>query len=95
MRRRIGGLSAIVASEKIGDGPIALGLSANKDLYQFFYTREGSKTVVLAEGETRYLSSEVAGGWTGVFFAMYATANGKKSKTPAYFDWFEYSPLDS
>ncbi|MBU4377032.1 MAG: glycoside hydrolase family 43 protein [Candidatus Omnitrophica bacterium] len=94
VRKRIGGLSAIVASEKIGEGAVTLGLSANKDLYQFFYLHKDSGNSVLAEGETRYLSSEVAGGWTGVFFAMYATGNGKKSKSPAYFDWFEYLPMD-
>jgi hypothetical protein len=44
----------------------------------------------LAQGETCYLSSEVARGFTGVYFAMYATGNGRVNATPAFFDWFEY-----
>jgi alpha-N-arabinofuranosidase len=41
--------------------------------------------------ETRYLSSEVAGGFTGVYLGMFASGNGKISTAPAGFDWFEYS----
>ncbi len=92
VRRRIGSLSAITARENTAAGPLILGIEADKDLYRFFYHRENRKAVILAEGETRYLSSEIAGGWTGVFFGIYATGNGRKAKTPAYFDWFEYSP---
>jgi xylan 1,4-beta-xylosidase len=45
----------------------------------------------LGEGETRYLSTEVAGGFTGVYLAMYASGNGKPCLGPADFDWFEYA----
>jgi xylan 1,4-beta-xylosidase len=48
----------------------------------------------IAYGETRYLSTEVAGGFTGVYFGLYATGNGQPSTTPAYFDYIEYAPLD-
>jgi xylan 1,4-beta-xylosidase len=48
----------------------------------------------LATGETRYLATEVAGGFTGVYFALYATGNGNASKSPAFFDWFDYHMLD-
>ncbi|WP_141561080.1 xylan 1,4-beta-xylosidase [Bacillus sp. AFS037270] len=32
-----------------------------------------------------------AGGFTVVFFGLYAAGNGQKKGTPAYFHWFEYS----
>lgn len=41
------------------------------------------------------LASEVAGGFTGVFIAMYATGNGTRSMSPAYFDWFDYEGTQS
>lgn len=44
---------------------------------------------VLAELDGRYLSTEVAGGFTGRMVGMVATGGG------AAFDWFEYEPLDS
>jgi alpha-N-arabinofuranosidase len=40
----------------------------------------------------RYLSSEVAGGFTGVYAGLYATGNGQPASTPAHFDWFDYEP---
>ncbi|MFV2172230.1 hypothetical protein ACFHW2_12410 [Actinomadura sp. LOL_016] len=39
------------------------------------------------------LSSQVAGGFTGVYIGLYATANGRASRNHADFDWFEYRPL--
>jgi alpha-N-arabinofuranosidase len=54
------------------------------------YGRSESDLWPLAEGETRYLSTEVASGFTGVYFAMYATGNGAPCAAPADFDWFEY-----
>ena len=47
----------------------------------------------LARGSTRYLSTEVAGGFTGVYLGMYATSNGQERTAPADFDWFEYHPI--
>jgi beta-xylosidase len=40
----------------------------------------------------RYLSSEVAGGFTGVYVGLYATGNGRPASAPAHFDWFDYEP---
>lgn len=94
VRRRIGGLESIVARENIGDGPITLRIIADRDTYRFSYSLDDKERKPIAEGETRYLSTEVAGGWTGVFFGMYATGNGKRSIAPAYFDWFDYVPKD-
>jgi xylan 1,4-beta-xylosidase len=94
VRRRIGSLPAIVAREKIDAGPVTLEIKADRDTYTLSYAlgEQGSRT--LAQGETRYLSTEVAGGFTGVYFAMYATGNDQASTTPAFFDWFEYQTLE-
>jgi xylan 1,4-beta-xylosidase len=46
----------------------------------------------MAHGDARYLASELAGGFTGVYFGLYASANGAPTMAPADFDWFEYGP---
>jgi alpha-N-arabinofuranosidase len=89
-RRRIGSLSAVVAEEALGDGPVTLRLRADRDSYSFGYAAAGADCAQLASGETRYLSTEVAGGFTGVFIALYASGNGQPSTGPAFFEWFEY-----
>jgi hypothetical protein len=37
----------------------------------------------------------VAGGFTGVYFGLYATGNGQPASAPAHFDWFDYVPLEA
>jgi alpha-N-arabinofuranosidase len=71
---------------------VTLAISADRDRYAFGYAVGSDDPKVIAHGETRYLSTEVAGGFVGVYFALYATGNGHSSTTPAYFDWFKYEP---
>ncbi len=39
------------------------------------------------------MSSPAAGGFTGAYIGMYASANGRPSDNVADFDWFEYAGL--
>jgi xylan 1,4-beta-xylosidase len=92
VRRRIGDLSTVVAQENILGGIIDLQIQAELTHYTFSYILDGHPPRTLATGAARYLSSEVAGGFTGVYFGMYATGNGKAAMFPADFDWFDYQP---
>ncbi|WP_407924500.1 beta-xylosidase family glycoside hydrolase [Actinomadura physcomitrii] len=40
-----------------------------------------------------FLTSQVAGGFTGVLVGLYATSNGRPSTNHADFGWFGYVPL--
>lgn len=88
LRRRIGDLTAVEALEPIGVGPVRLGVRADPAAYQFSYALADTEPHLLGQGETRYLATEVAGGFTGVFFALYVA--GTDTAAPAYFEWFEY-----
>jgi len=90
VRRRIGTLQAVVAQGPLEPGPVQLEIAATHDQYTFSYAQNRQSFQPLASGETRYLSTEVAGGFTGVYLAMYATGNGRACTTPAFFDWFDY-----
>ncbi|MBZ0302988.1 MAG: glycoside hydrolase family 43 protein [Anaerolineae bacterium] len=95
VRRRIGSLSAIVAQMPLPPGRVTLAVEADYLYYIFRCGLTGGEMHTLATGETRYLSTEVAGGFTGVYLGMYATGSGQRSSTPALFDYFEYHPYDS
>jgi alpha-N-arabinofuranosidase len=45
---------------------------------------------MLGTAPTVPLSSELAGGFTGAYFGMYATTRDPGEMPPADFDWFEY-----
>jgi alpha-N-arabinofuranosidase len=100
LRRRIGSLQAEVATHALPSSATSntksswvLAIDANRDKYVFSYGRSEQELKPLGEGETRYLSTEVASGFTGVYFAMYATGNEAPNEQPADFDWFEYREL--
>jgi xylan 1,4-beta-xylosidase len=65
---------------------------ADKFIYHMGYMCDG-QFVEMASGRTQFLSCEAAPvGFTGVYFGLYATGNGKNSTTAAHFDWFDYRP---
>jgi xylan 1,4-beta-xylosidase len=93
VRRTIGKLSAIVAEEVIGEGDVMLEITSDMLQYHFKYALGDGVAKEIAVGETKYLSSEVAGGFTGVYIGLYASGNGQNS-TPADFDYFRYSVIE-
>lgn len=99
VRRRVGTLAATVAREPLEEGLVTLSVSATDAAgdsglpgYTFAYRSGTEEPRVLGSGEARYLATEVAGGYTGVYFALYATAGGEGGAAPADFAWFEYRP---
>jgi len=97
VRQRVGPrLEAITASLPIdGEEPVLLQVDATPEEYAFSFGIAGSgrpqaATAPLGKARARYLSSEVAGGFTGVFIGLYSTGNGQASPVPAHFDWLDY-----
>jgi xylan 1,4-beta-xylosidase len=90
VRRRIGDLIAEVAGEPIPAGLVELRIQSDAEYYTFSYVSGGQQPRIMQTGSARYLSSEVAGGFTGVYIGMYATGNGETASAPADFDWFDY-----
>ena len=68
---------------------VYLKAQGNKDVYSFQYSTDGVKYEPLGEMDAAFLSSETAGGFTGVYLALYA--QGRQNGGCADFDWFEYS----
>jgi alpha-N-arabinofuranosidase len=97
VRRRIGSLQAEVACQPLPPAAArwVLAIHAEPTKYVFLHGRSEQALAPLAEGETRYLATEVAGGFTGAYFAMYASGNGAPCAEPADFDWFDYSERGS
>lgn len=84
-RQSIGSLKVIIKEQIYTDKSVILQIKANRLKYIFSFSNEQGETIEIGQGDTRYLSSEVAGGFTGVYFGLYATGNGKNSITNAEF----------
>jgi len=75
------------------EGVIELQIKALPERFEVSIRTMDSKSVEIGWGETHLLSTEVASGFTGVFMAMYAVSESEQA-TPAYFDWFDYEPVN-
>jgi alpha-N-arabinofuranosidase len=92
LRTRVKGETKTLAETRLEDGPALLTIEGRADEYEFFYAPVGAERRRLGQAPTMALSTEAAGGFTGVFVGMYATTSGSDPMPPADFDWFEYLP---
>lgn len=91
-RRRVGSLWVVEKEIEYDDQSVVLKVKATDTNFTFSYATANGEENVIGSGETAFLSTQIAGGFTGIYLAMYATGNGKASTTPAHFDYFKYVP---
>lgn len=89
VRARIGPLAEVVASAPAPPGDVVLRAETHDDGYgpdriRLGYETGGGEFGVLADLDGRYLSTEVATGFTGRVLGLYVVAG------TASFDWFDY-----
>jgi alpha-N-arabinofuranosidase len=89
---RTGGEDTVRAETPLAPGPVRLSVDARGQRLTFGCAQRGTAWRRLAVVDGRLLSSQVAGGFTGCYLGMYATASGARSDGHADFDWFRYSP---
>jgi alpha-N-arabinofuranosidase len=85
-RRRIGSLVADEVHALAPAGSIRLRVDADPNSYSLSAANETGEELASGRAEAYYLSTEVAGGFTGVFVGPYCTGSGR-----ALVDWFEVS----
>lgn len=75
-RLNIGDIKSVEKSIYLGDcNNASLVIRADNSHYNFYIKTEG-KEIQLGTAQTKYLSSEVAGGFTGVILGLYAYGSG-------------------
>ncbi len=89
VRRRIGSLWRIENIIPYEAESVYLELRADAENYSFFYSLDGEEYYKAGQGEVQYLTTEVGGRFTGNYFGLYASGNGRACTTPARFDWFQ------
>jgi len=92
LRYVLDSLNQTIKEIPIEKGAVELIVKGDKKLYTFYYRQKNGAEKQVGVLNTRFLGTEVTGGYNGVMIGLYATGNGKKSKAPADFDFFEYVP---
>lgn len=74
---------------------VQLKIEAKGEVYDFYYATSANKWQKLqGDLDAKYVSTRNAGGFTGCFFAFYATSSGKPSTNSAAFKYLTYSGND-
>ncbi|MCD7899682.1 MAG: glycoside hydrolase family 43 protein [Bacteroides sp.] len=90
LRYCLGSMQHIEKEVELPTGKFYLQVQANNNYYSFYYSTDNKNYQKLGQMDVRYLSSETAGGFTGIYFALYA-ASQNPSRGSADFEWFAYS----
>ena len=77
----------------INTDKVQLRVEGSENFYTFSYSTDGIKFVTLGKADTNLISTETAGGFTGIYLGLFTTGNGSKCNSPAVFDWFEYKGI--
>lgn len=84
LRQRIGELLAETFAAPLESDTVRLRVEADPHHYRFSYAPEGGAYAEAGTAQPHYISTEVAGGFTGVYFGVFAV------RCTALFDWFDY-----
>jgi alpha-N-arabinofuranosidase len=76
-------------------GPVRLSIKGERTTFTFALAQGSDPVTEIAKVDSKFLSSETVGGFTGVYVGLYATGNGKASTASADYDWFEYVKNDA
>lgn len=90
LRNRLGNMQHIEKEVELPKGKFYLRVEGSKDYYSFSYSTDNKTFNSMGKMDVRYLSSETVGGFTGIYFALYA-ASQKASKGVVDVEWFDYS----
>lgn len=74
----------------LNEGAVTLKVESNGTHYSFSYSYDDKTFEKLGTMESKFLSTETNGGFTGVFVGLFSSGNGQKASSNADFDWFEY-----
>jgi alpha-N-arabinofuranosidase len=89
LRLCIGDVKCITNQVRFNDDEEKIQIKIISDpLHYYFYYVSDSEEVLLGKAQARYLSSEVAGGFTGTIMAMYAVSEEMNSEK-----WVEFTDL--
>ena len=90
LRYQLGELTHTEKEIILPQGKIQLRVKGSNEIYLFEYATDGKTFKELGRMNTRYISTETAGGFTGIMLGLYATSSSDTSKAYADFEYFDY-----
>ncbi|MDO4650586.1 MAG: hypothetical protein Q4B26_18280, partial [Eubacteriales bacterium] len=89
-RRQIGSLWKIEKEIPWIEESVTLWVEGDLEFYRFYYKDSSGNSAELGRGETRYLTTEVGGAFTGNYIGLYSVGNGRPCEHEAVFRRYRY-----
>ena len=86
---KLGSIEHTVNEIPVKSDKLYIKITGENDFYRFLYSVDNEKYIDLGKGDTRFLSSETADGFTGVYIGLFCSAANEK-KSYIDIDWFDY-----
>lgn len=93
VRYQLGQITHLEQEIEVSDKPIQLIATGSSDYYEISFTQSNEPPTTIARVDTRFISSETMGGFTGVYLSMFAVS-ATKNPVIVDFDWFQYNEID-
>lgn len=90
LRYRLGALLHTECAIPVRQDSVQLRITGTPDYYMFEYSSDGTTFRSAGTMDTRYLSSETTGGFTGTVIGLYAANVSETSGGCGIFHWFDY-----
>lgn len=91
-RQIVGPFTKEIELGEIKDSHIILSIRGTKENYTFSIVSEKDEQQFI-QADTKYLTTEVGGVFTGVYIGMYASGDGHTMKKPVVCHWFDYKEI--
>jgi len=92
LRYRLGEMTHIAREIVVHSEKVVFQVKGESNFYSFAYSLNGSDYKIINKMDVRFLSSETAGGFTGIYLGLFSTSDSKLSKAYTDFDYFTYIP---
>jgi len=87
----VGEINHVQKAIALNTSMIYLRVTGDKSMYYFWYSLDGKQYNYLSKADTRLLSTETAGGFTGMMIGMFGQSVSQAHPLVADYDWFVYS----
>lgn len=91
LRYRLGEMSHVEKEVETSGEGVTLRIEGAAETYTFSFSSDGKKFETLGRMNTRFISSEAGGGFTGAYVGLFAQKTSAKSKAKGVFERFSYS----
>lgn len=91
LRYRLGELRHVEKEMEVSGKNVTLRIEGSPELYTFSVSTDGRDFISLGRMNTRFISSEAGGGFTGAYIGLFAQKASASSKARGIFDRFLYT----